>query len=90
MRRSRPEAELKKNPVPNAIAIVSLAQAIAKEALPECADRFAVTLNGSESNDDLAKLKDIDAIMLLIQTEKKDGRESTPREESLKCCKRMA
>jgi (E)-4-hydroxy-3-methylbut-2-enyl-diphosphate synthase len=65
-----PEAELKKNPVPNAIAIVSLAQAIAKEALPECAERFAVTLNGSESNEDLAKLKDIDAIMLLIQTEK--------------------
>ena len=65
-----PEAELKKNPVPNAIAIVSLAQAIAKEALPECAERFAVSLNGSESNEDLAKLKDIDAIMLLIQTEK--------------------
>ena len=65
-----PEAELKKNPVPNAIAIVSLAQAINKEALPECSERFAVTLNGSESNEDLAKLKDIDAVMLLIQTEK--------------------
>ena len=65
-----PEAELKKNPVPNAIAIVSLAQAINKEALPECSERFAVTLNGYESNEDLAKLKDIDAVMLLIQTEK--------------------
>ena len=65
-----PEAELKKNPVPNAIAIVSLAQAINKEALPECSERFAVTLNGSESNEDIAKLKDIDAVMLLIQTEK--------------------
>ena len=65
--------------------IVSLAQfLINKEALPECSERFAVTLNGSESNEDLAKLKNIDAVMLLIQTEK-DDQEFTGQEESLKC-----
>ena len=61
-----PAAELAKAPVEGAVAQVTLAEAKAGDAVPECAGRVVVTLTGSESDEELASLKDIDHAFVLL------------------------
>eukprot|EP00531_Pseudo-nitzschia_arenysensis_P009328 CAMPEP_0116117610 /NCGR_PEP_ID=MMETSP0329-20121206/1662_1 /TAXON_ID=697910 /ORGANISM="Pseudo-nitzschia arenysensis, Strain B593" /LENGTH=755 /DNA_ID=CAMNT_0003611181 /DNA_START=140 /DNA_END=2407 /DNA_ORIENTATION=- len=67
-----PAAELEKDPLPNAVAELSLEDAIAKNgALPEGAIRLAITINGDESDEDILKIKELDPIVCLLKP--KDG-----------------
>jgi len=67
-----PAAELEKDPLPNAIAYMSLEEALERDGeLPEGAIRLAVTIDGDEDVDTLKKLKSIDAAMIFIDI--KDG-----------------
>jgi len=62
-----PAEELEKDPLPNAIALMSLTDAIAKKgALPTGAIRLAVTVNGDEGDDALKQLKDLDPAMIFL------------------------
>jgi (E)-4-hydroxy-3-methylbut-2-enyl-diphosphate synthase len=55
-----PAEELEKDPLPNAIALMSLEAAVANNGkLPEGAIRLAVTINGDEDDETLAKIKDL-------------------------------
>eukprot|EP00980_Cylindrotheca_fusiformis_P011152 scaffold2557_cov121-Cylindrotheca_fusiformis.AAC.35 len=55
-----PAAELEKDPLPNAVAFMTLEDAIAKNGqLPEGAIRLAVELNGSEDEATILKIKDL-------------------------------
>lgn len=63
-----PARELEKDPLPNAVALMDLKDAIANNgALPEGAIRLAVTINGSEDEETLAKLKDLKPIFALLK-----------------------
>jgi len=60
--------ELAARPIPNAIAVYDLKQMPGKDAkLPEGAIRYAVTVRGDESDEELAKLKSAEAVMLLLR-----------------------
>eukprot|EP00522_Entomoneis_paludosa_P011388 CAMPEP_0172451102 /NCGR_PEP_ID=MMETSP1065-20121228/9259_1 /TAXON_ID=265537 /ORGANISM="Amphiprora paludosa, Strain CCMP125" /LENGTH=751 /DNA_ID=CAMNT_0013203005 /DNA_START=90 /DNA_END=2345 /DNA_ORIENTATION=- len=62
-----PVEELEKDPLPNAVALMTLEQASAKNGeLPEGAIRFAVSLDGTESEEDLAKIKDLSPMAVLL------------------------
>ncbi|CAG9462715.1 unnamed protein product [Pedinophyceae sp. YPF-701] len=63
-----PLAELQAKPLPNSCAVVSLAEALAGMELPEGSERFAVALDGTEEPDDVAKLKDSAALMILLSS----------------------
>ena len=57
-----PAAELRQNPFKNAVAILPLREAVELEqsgqaVQPEHSGRFAVTVDGTESEEDIAKLK---------------------------------
>eukprot|EP00533_Pseudo-nitzschia_delicatissima_P005088 CAMPEP_0116086870 /NCGR_PEP_ID=MMETSP0327-20121206/5077_1 /TAXON_ID=44447 /ORGANISM="Pseudo-nitzschia delicatissima, Strain B596" /LENGTH=751 /DNA_ID=CAMNT_0003577933 /DNA_START=107 /DNA_END=2362 /DNA_ORIENTATION=+ len=67
-----PAAELEKDPLPNAVALLDLEAAIANDgALPEGAIRLAVTINGDESDEDILKIKELNPIVCLLKP--KDG-----------------
>jgi len=62
-----PAEELEKDPLPNAIALMSLTDAIAKKGqLPAGAIRLAVTVNGDEGDDALKQLKSLDPAMIFL------------------------
>ena len=62
-----PAEELEKNPLPNAIALMNLSDAIEKDgALPMGAIRLAITVSGTESDEELRKIKDLDPAMVLL------------------------
>lgn len=62
-----PAAELEKNPLENAVALVSLADALESNGkLPEGAIRLAVEIDGTEDDDAIAKVKDLDPTMVFI------------------------
>mmetsp|Transcript_24195 Transcript_24195/g.67090 ORF Transcript_24195/g.67090 Transcript_24195/m.67090 type:complete len:750 (+) Transcript_24195:89-2338(+) len=62
-----PAAELEKDPLPNAVALMSLKEALAKNGeLPTGSIRMAISIDGSESEDDLATVKDLDPMTVLI------------------------
>jgi len=62
-----PAEELEKDPLPNAIALMSLDEAIAKKGeLPPGAIRLAIELNGDEEEDLLKKLKALDPAMIFL------------------------
>lgn len=64
-----PAEELEKDPLPNAVALMSLEQAIAKNGeLPTGAIRLAVTVNGDEDDEDIKKIKQLDPAMVLLNT----------------------
>ena len=57
-----PAEELRQNPFKNAVAILPLREAVELEqsgqaVQPEHSGRFAVTVDGTESEEDIAKLK---------------------------------
>jgi len=63
-----PKAELEKDPLPNAVALLTLQEAIADDGkLPDGAIRSAITLNGDETTDDILKIKDLNPIMCLLK-----------------------
>ncbi|KAL7534881.1 hypothetical protein ACHAXR_006142 [Thalassiosira sp. AJA248-18] len=62
-----PAEELEKNPLENAVALVSLDEAVKSDGkLPEGAIRLAVEIDGSEDDDTIAKVKDLDPAMVFI------------------------
>jgi len=62
-----PAEELEKNPLENAVALVSLTDAVESNGkLPEGAIRLAVEIDGSEDDETIAKLKDLDPVMVFI------------------------
>lgn len=64
-----PAEELEKDPLPNAIALMNLDEAIAKKGeLPLGAIRLAIELNGDEEEDALKQLKTLDPAMIFIDT----------------------
>jgi len=63
-----PAEELEKDPLPNAVALMSLEDAIAKNGkLPAGAVRLAVELNGSEDDETIAKVKDLNPVFCLLK-----------------------
>jgi len=63
-----PAAELEKDPLPNAVALFSLEEAISKNGqLPEGAIRLAISLNGDEDEDAILKLKELNPIVCLLK-----------------------
>ena len=63
-----PAPALAATPLPNAVAVFSLAEAAAggKPALPEGAARWAVAIDGTEADDALASLAGTEAILALL------------------------
>lgn len=62
-----PAEELEKNPLENAVALISLAEAVKSDVkIPEGAVRLAVEIDGSEDDADIAKIKDIDPVMVFV------------------------
>ena len=63
-----PASSLASSPVPNAIAVYDLSSLppSGPPSLPAEAARYAVTLSGKESEEELQKLKQLDPILLLV------------------------
>ena len=53
-------AELEAKPVPNAVAIMPVADVLAGKAAPDCAGRVAAVLDGSETEEQIVALKGLD------------------------------
>jgi len=63
-----PAVELEKDPLPNAVALLSLKEAIAKNGrLPEGAIRLAISLDGDEEEEDLLNIKELNPIVCLLK-----------------------
>jgi len=63
-----PAAELEKDPLPNAVALLTLEEAIANDGkLPDGAIRLAISLNGDESDEDILKVKELNPIVCLLK-----------------------
>eukprot|EP00567_Pseudictyota_dubia_P011328 CAMPEP_0197440508 /NCGR_PEP_ID=MMETSP1175-20131217/7000_1 /TAXON_ID=1003142 /ORGANISM="Triceratium dubium, Strain CCMP147" /LENGTH=758 /DNA_ID=CAMNT_0042970629 /DNA_START=58 /DNA_END=2334 /DNA_ORIENTATION=+ len=63
-----PAEVLEKDPVPNAVALMKLEDALEKNGeLPEGAIRLAVTVHGDESDETLAKIKDLNPAMIFLK-----------------------
>jgi len=63
-----PAEELEKNPLPNAVALMELEDALAKDGkLPEGAIRLAVAIHGDEDEETLAKIKDLNPSMIFLK-----------------------
>jgi len=63
-----PAEELEKDPLPNAVALMSLEDAVAKNGkLPDGAIRLAVELNGDEDDETVAKVKDLNPVFCLLK-----------------------
>jgi (E)-4-hydroxy-3-methylbut-2-enyl-diphosphate synthase len=66
-----PAVELEKDPLPNAVALMDLEDAVEKNgALPEGAVRLAVEVNGAEDEETLSKLKDLNPMVVLLKPRK--------------------
>eukprot|EP00978_Attheya_sp_CCMP212_P021134 scaffold61325_cov49-Attheya_sp.AAC.1 len=64
-----PAEELEKDPLANAVALMDLADAITKNGeLPSGAVRLAVNVNGDEEESELAKIKELNPVMILLKT----------------------
>jgi len=65
-----PAEELKKNPLENAVALMSLTEAAESNGqLPDGAIRLAVEIDGTEDDDLIAKVKDLNPIMVFISVD---------------------
>lgn len=63
-----PAAELEKDPLPNAVALMDLEEAIEKKgALPEGAIRLAIAVNGGEDESMYDKLKELDPMVVMFK-----------------------
>ncbi|WIA43938.1 hypothetical protein OEZ86_010335 [Tetradesmus obliquus] len=64
-----PAAALAANPLPGAVAVMTLAEALAAGGkAPAGASRLTLSLNGTESDDQLAAIKSVDAVVALLDT----------------------
>lgn len=64
-----PVEELEKSPLPNAVAFMTLDEAIERDGkLPLGAIRLAITINGDESEETLSQLKRLDPAFLFLNT----------------------
>ena len=61
-----PIAALQADPLPGAVAVVPLTQAVAGVTLPEGAARMAVEIDGTETAEQIAALKSLDAVVVLL------------------------
>jgi len=61
-----PAAALAAAPIEGAVALLTLAEAAAGDAVPDCAARIVVSIRGDETADELAKLSDIDHAFVLL------------------------
>jgi len=62
-----PAEELEAKPLENAVALMDLKDAIAKDGkLPEGAIRLAVSVDGTESEEEIKKIKDLAPTMILL------------------------
>ena len=62
-----PAEELEKDPLPNAVAFMSLQDALDKDgALPSGAIRLAVSVDGTESEETLIKIKDLNPMAVFL------------------------
>jgi len=65
-----PAEELEKDPLPNAVALMDLSEAIEKDGkLPEGAIRLAVALNGNEDEESIKKIKSLNPAMIFLNIE---------------------
>jgi len=66
-----PAAELEKDPLPNAVAFMTLDDAIEKDGkLPEGAIRLVVGLDGDEEEETLLKIKDLNPAFAILKPKK--------------------
>lgn len=64
-----PVEELEKDPLPNAVAYMTLDDAIKRNGeLPPGAVRLAITVNGNETDEDLQKIKELDPAFIFLNT----------------------
>ena len=62
-----PAQELEKDPIPNAVALMSLDEALERNGqLPEGAIRLAVSVDCTESDETLAKIKDLNPMAVFL------------------------
>eukprot|EP00879_Flechtneria_rotunda_P018245 GHRR01019140.1.p2 GENE.GHRR01019140.1~~GHRR01019140.1.p2 ORF type:complete len:115 (-),score=47.82 GHRR01019140.1:1075-1419(-) len=62
-----PAAELAANPLAGAVAVLSVREALATGGkVPAGAARLALTLDGSETDEQLAAIKSVDAVVALL------------------------
>lgn len=63
-----PAEELEKRPLVNAVALMDLSEAIAKNGkMPEGAIRLAIAIHGDESEDEILELKSLNPIMVILE-----------------------
>jgi len=63
-----PADELEKNPLDNAVALMSLEDAVKSNGkLPEGAIRLAIEIDGGEDDETIAKVKDLDPVMVFVR-----------------------
>jgi len=63
-----PAAELEKDPLPNAVALLSLKEAIANDGkLPDGAIRFAITIDGNEDDEEIMAIKEMKPVVCLLK-----------------------
>mmetsp|Transcript_745 Transcript_745/g.2261 ORF Transcript_745/g.2261 Transcript_745/m.2261 type:complete len:737 (+) Transcript_745:186-2396(+) len=64
-----PLATLQQTPLPGAVAAIDLRDALGgAPPLPEGTTRFVITVDGTETADEIRSLKDLDAVMVLLRT----------------------
>ena len=61
-----PAAALAAAPVEGAVALVTLQEAMAGSAVPECAGRVVISIKGDETDEELAQLKTLDHAFVLL------------------------
>jgi len=62
-----PVEELEANPLPNAVALMDLEDAVARDGkLPEGAIRMAISVNGDEDDDMIAKIRTLNPVFILL------------------------
>jgi (E)-4-hydroxy-3-methylbut-2-enyl-diphosphate synthase len=62
-----PAEELEKDPIPNAVALMSLADAATGKALPAGAIRFAVAIDGTEDDATIIKIKELQPAFAMLK-----------------------
>jgi len=63
-----PSAVLEKDPLPNAVALLSLVDAIANNGkLPDGAIRLAISLDGDEDDEEILKIKELNPVVCLLK-----------------------
>ena len=62
-----PAEELEKDPIPNAVALMSLTDAVAGKATPAGVSRFAVSVDGTEDDATIVKIKELQPAFVMLK-----------------------